>query len=80
MERDGLISPQTLPAGRAAHRGARHARGLALVGTLSQTIESHYQWMESQLGKERLAQLYALLDHVIALEAPDGVSADGTEE
>jgi hypothetical protein len=45
-------------------------QGLALVTTLSQTIEAHYAWVESQLGKPRLSQLYALLDELIALEQP----------
>lgn len=80
MERDGLISRNRCPldARRTVVRAT--PAGLTLVRTLSQTIEAHYQWMESQLGKERLAQLYALLDDVISLEAPEGVSADGTEE
>ncbi len=46
------------------------AQGLALVETLSQTIEAHYAWVESQLGKPKLSQLYALLDELIALEQP----------
>ncbi len=80
MERDGLITRNRCP--QDARRTVVRATpaGLTLVRTLSQTIEAHYQWMESELGKERLAQLYALLDDVIALEAPEGVSADGTEE
>lgn len=80
MERDGLITRNRCPldARRTVVRAT--PAGLTLVRTLSQTIEAHYQWMESQLGKERLAQLYALLDDVISLEAPDGVTADGTEE
>jgi len=80
MERDGLITRNRCP--QDARRTVVRATpaGLTLVRTLSQTIEAHYQWMESQLGKERLAQLYALLDDVIALEAPEGVSADETEE
>ena len=80
MERDGLITRNRCPldARRTVVRAT--PAGLTLVRTLSQTIEAHYQWMESQLGKERLAQLYALLDDVISLEAPEGVSADGTEE
>jgi homoprotocatechuate degradation regulator HpaR len=80
MERDGLITRNRCP--QDARRTVVRAtpEGLALVRTLSQTIEAHYQWMESQLGKERLAQLYALLDDVIALEAPDGVEAAGAEE
>jgi hypothetical protein len=39
------------------------------VGTLSHTIEAHYRWMERRLGKDKLQQLYALLDEVIALDA-----------
>ena len=57
--------------------------GLKLVATLSQTIEAHYAWMEERLGKARLAQLYTLLDSVIALEVPDadeGGGAGWTEE
>ena len=46
------------------------AQGLALVQTLSRTIEAHYAWVESQLGKAKLNQLYALLDELIALEQP----------
>ena len=80
MERDGLITRNRCPldARRTVVRAT--PAGLTLVRTLSQTIEAHYQWMESELGKERLAQLYALLDDVISLEAPEGVSADETEE
>ena len=80
MERDGLIARERCPqdARRTVVRATR--AGLKLVGTLSQTIESHYQWMESQLGSARLAQLYALLDDVIALEAPAGVNSDGVDK
>jgi hypothetical protein len=54
--------------------------GLKLVKGLSSTIEAHYAWMEQRLGKARLAQLYALLDEVIALEQPMNAEADGLEE
>lgn len=79
MERDGLIARERCPqdARRTVVRATR--AGLKLVGTLSQTIETHYQWLESRLGTARLAQLYALLDEVIALEAPAGVTSDGTD-
>jgi homoprotocatechuate degradation regulator HpaR len=79
MERDGLIARERCPqdARRTVVRATR--AGLKLVGTLSQTIEAHYQWLESQLGTARLAQLYALLDEVIALDAPTGVTSDGTD-
>jgi len=80
MERDGLISRNRCP--QDARRTVVRATpaGLSLVRELSQTIELHYQWMESQLGKKRLAQLYVLLDDVIALEAPGGVEISGAEE
>ncbi|MDP2264071.1 MAG: homoprotocatechuate degradation operon regulator HpaR [Hydrogenophaga sp.] len=80
MERDGLIARNRCP--QDARRTVVRATpaGLALVATLSTTIEAHYAWMEEQLGKAPLARLYALLDQVIALEAPDGVDASTAEE
>ena len=80
MERDGLIGRARCPldARRTVVRAT--PAGLKLVATLSETIESHYQGMEAQLGKERLAQLYGLLDGVIALEAPEGVHIPETDD
>jgi homoprotocatechuate degradation regulator HpaR len=70
MERDGLISRCRCPGDARRTVVRATAQGLALVDTLSQTIEAHYAWVESQLGKPRLNQLYALLDELIALEQP----------
>ena len=71
MERDGLITRGRCPedARRTVVRAT--ALGLEKVQALSQTIEAHYSWMEQQLGKAKLGQLYALLDEVIALETPE---------
>lgn len=71
MERDGLIARERCPqdARRTVVRAT--ALGLRKVQALSQTIEAHYSWMEQQLGKHKLGQLYALLDELIALEAPE---------
>ena len=80
MERDGLIHRSRCPddARRTVVRAT--AQGLALVDTLSQTIEAHYAWVESQLGKAALSRLYALLDELIALEQPaDRADADESE-
>jgi len=40
------------------------------VTQLSTSIEAHYAWMEAAMGKQKLAQLYELLDELIALEQP----------
>ena len=74
MERDGLIQRQrsVQDARRTVVRAT--ALGLEKVQALSQTIEAHYSWMEQQLGKAKLSQLYALLDEMIALEAPETAS------
>ncbi len=71
LERDGLIARERCPqdARRTVVRAT--ALGLEKVQTLSQTIEAHYSWMEQQLGKATLGQLYALLDEVVALETPE---------
>lgn len=68
MERDGLITRYRDPADQRRTVVEATGRGHALVRTLSTTIETHYQWMEHTLGKDKLAQLYALLDAVIELE------------
>jgi homoprotocatechuate degradation regulator HpaR len=68
MERDGLITRVRDPADQRRTVVMATERGLALVKTLSATIEAHYQWMEDALGKDKLTQLYALLDSVIELE------------
>ena len=70
MERDGLIQRSRCPVDARRTVVRATAQGLALVDTLSQTIEAHYAWVESQLGKAALSQLYALLDELIALEQP----------
>jgi homoprotocatechuate degradation regulator HpaR len=70
MERDGLIRRERDPADQRRTVIDATAKGLKLVEKLSQTIEAHYAWMEKSLGKEKLAQLYGLLDEVIELEQP----------
>ena len=68
MERDGLIERSR--CSQDARRTVVRATplGLSKVAKLSEAIEAHYAWMESELGKQKLAQLYQLLDAVIQLE------------
>ena len=69
MERDGLVSRARDPVDQRRTVVKATARGRALVRGLSTTIESHYAQMEQVLGKERLADLYTLLDAVIRMES-----------
>lgn len=68
MARDGLIerSPCPQDARRTVVRAT--AAGLEKVHALSKSIEAHYDWMERQLGKQALQNLYVWLDMVIAME------------
>ncbi len=68
MERDGLIVRDRDPADQRKTVVRASTKGKALVRKLSTTIEAHYESMEAVLGKQKLAELYALLDAVIALE------------
>lgn len=70
MERDGLIRRARDPADQRRTVVEATDKGMQLVGTLSQTIEAHYAWMEKALGKQSLARLYDLLDQLIELEQP----------
>ncbi len=68
MERDGLVERQRDPADQRRTVVLATPRGRAMVKKLSGTIETHYQAMEDVLGKQRLAELYVLLDAVIEME------------
>jgi homoprotocatechuate degradation regulator HpaR len=70
MERDGLVRRARDPSDQRRTVVEATAKGRKLVDKLAHSIEAHYDWMEQTLGKSKLAQLYALLDDVIALEQP----------
>ncbi|MDP3701685.1 MAG: homoprotocatechuate degradation operon regulator HpaR [Hylemonella sp.] len=70
MERDGLIRRERDAADQRRTVVEATDKGRQLVETLSHSIEAHYAWMEQSLGKEKLGQLYGLLDELIALEEP----------
>lgn len=70
MERDGLL--RRAPDAADARRSVIEAtpRGRRLVLKLSQAIEAHYRMLEHTMGQRALAQLYSLLDQLIAVDAP----------
>lgn len=70
MERDGLIRRARDPADQRRTVVEATAKGMRMVQQLSHSIEAHYAWMEKSLGKQKLSQLYVLLDEVIELEQP----------
>ena len=70
MERDGLVRRERDPGDQRRTVVEATAKGLKMVERLSRTVEGHYQWLEKSLGKQKLAQLYGLLDALIALEQP----------
>ena len=70
MERDDLITRSRDPADQRRTVVEATPRGMKLVNKLSSSIEAHYQWMGQSLGKDKLGQLYELLDELIALEQP----------
>jgi homoprotocatechuate degradation regulator HpaR len=68
MERDGLVRRERDPDDQRRSVVEATPKGLKLVDKLSRTIEEHYGWMEKSLGKQKLGELYQLLDQVIELE------------
>lgn len=70
MERDGLVRRERDPADQRRTVVEATPKGHKLVEKLSRTIQAHYEWMEKSLGKQKLAQLYVLLDELIELEQP----------
>ncbi|MDB5941729.1 MAG: homoprotocatechuate degradation operon regulator, HpaR [Ramlibacter sp.] len=68
MERDGLVRRERDPDDQRRSVVEATPKGLKLVDKLSRTIEEHYGWMEKSLGKQKLGELYQLLDQVIQLE------------
>ncbi len=68
MERDGLVRRARDPADQRRTVVEATAKGLKMVERLAGSVEGHYQWLEQSLGRQKLAQLYELLDELIALE------------
>ena len=69
MERDGLVKRSRDAADARRTRVLATAKGQRLVQKLAESIDAHYASMEQVLGKAQLAQLYSLLDALIASNA-----------
>ena len=70
MERDGLVRRERDAEDQRRTVVEATAKGRKMVERLQDTVESHYRWLEQSLGKQKLLQLYELLDELIALEHP----------
>src|SRR3954447_9132524 len=70
MERDGLIRRERDAEDQRRTVVEATNKGRKMVERLQDTVESHYRWLEQSLGKQKLSQLYGLLDELIALEHP----------
>lgn len=70
MERDGLIARSRDAEDQRITVVEATPQGRKLVKLLSTSIEAHYAWMEKAMGKDKLAQIYVLLDELISLEQP----------
>ena len=70
MERDGLVRRERDAEDQRRTVVEATAKGRKMVERLQDTVESHYRWLEQSLGKQKLSQLYELLDELIALEHP----------
>ena len=68
MERDGLVRRERDPADQRRTVVQATPKGRRMVERLSGAVEGHYRWLEQSLGRQKLAQLYGLLDELIALE------------
>ena len=80
MERDGLIRRARDAADQRRTVVGPTSKGRRLVQKLSHSIEAHYAFMEGSLGKNKLAQLYALLDEVIELEGRTTQHSEPSEQ
>lgn len=72
MEKGGLITRQRSAEDARRSLVRATAEGLAVADALSETIESQYQDLAGHLGSARLAQLYSLLDELLALAPHPG--------
>jgi homoprotocatechuate degradation regulator HpaR len=77
MERDALIQRSRDAQDARRTQIVATAKGKRMVQKLSESIEAHYASMENALGKPQLAQLYALLDAVIAMDVTNSPGEEG---
>lgn len=84
MEKSGLITRMRSSGDARCSVVQATATGRALADSLAPAIEMQYQDLAGHLGAQRLAQLYALLDELIALpphvaEKPETALLEMTE-
>lgn len=83
MEAAGLLQRARSPEDARRSVVSATREGLALAAVLRATIEGQYLELEVHMGQPKLAQLYALLDDLIALHPTEdgdvGAADDGAQ-
>lgn len=80
MERSGLVTRARSSEDARCSVVQATAQGRRLADALSESIEAQYDDLAGHVGHERLAQLYALLDELIALPPHDSAEDAAAEE
>lgn len=70
MEQSGTVRRERDPNDQRYSVVEATDKGLKLVQMLSGSVQAHYRELERSFGMQKLAQLYELLDELIALENP----------
>lgn len=79
MQKSGLVTRARSSEDARCSVVHATAQGQALADVLSDSIEAQYQDLAAHLGEKRLAQLYGLLDELIALPPHEAVAVADEE-
>ena len=70
MERDGMLTRERAPNDARLSLERPPQKSLDIVESMREPLAAYYAWLEEQLGARDIAQLYRLLDALIAI-GPD---------
>jgi len=70
MERDGMLTRERAPNDARLSLVKPTRKSLDIVESMREPLAAYYEWLEAQVGAKDIAQLYRLLDALIAI-GPD---------